>query len=188
MAERATSSDPRAERVRRQIKAAAWSLAHESRIDSISVSDIVKRSGASRPAFYLHFTDRDDAITSAVIDAIGEAVGTGSDHPEKAIGQLMRFVIDNVELYRNLYPSLASQRCARAFRASLRPACQTIVRELRGPKSSLPHITDDVLTSFLLGGLMEILIEWAESPSSRSPDTQAETLLHAFGVLTAGCS
>ncbi|WP_185091071.1 TetR/AcrR family transcriptional regulator [Gordonia oryzae] len=185
MASRSASLDPRAEKARGELKAAAWRLTLDRRVETISVSDIVRLSGVSRPAFYLHFTDRDDAIVAAVVDRLDEAVDVDAG-PQEVIAALMGFVVDNMECYRNLYPSLASQRCAEVFRSRLRPQCEEIVVSLRSGVNGSGSVSADTLTTFLLGGFMEILAAWAASPGAVPPDEQASTLLAGLTQLAEG--
>jgi AcrR family transcriptional regulator len=73
MAGRTHSADPRAERVRSRLRAAAFDLAHERQVDQLTVGDIVARAGVSRQAFYQHFDDRDDAVATAFTVAFAAA-------------------------------------------------------------------------------------------------------------------
>jgi AcrR family transcriptional regulator len=189
MASRSESSDPRAARVREQMKGAALELIHERRIEKISVTDIVERAGVSRQAFYQHFTDRDDAVATAVIDSIAVAARPVKGFHLSTLDRILRlmaYVAENAELYRNLYPGVASQRSAATFRDELRPPCETLAREAHrrlGDKADIPVAA---LTTFLLGGLMEILVSWSAHPTSIPPRDQAGALLTAFTALLPG--
>lgn len=189
MANRSESSDPRAARVREQMKIAALELVHERRIESISVRDIVERADVSRQGFYQHFTDRDDAVAMAVIDSISAAARP----PEGAhlgtldrILRLMAYVAEDDDLYRNMYPGVASQRSAAAFRNELRPLCETLAREAHSRFGDKADIPVAALTTFLLGGLMEILLSWSAHPASFLPQDQARALLTSFSALLPG--
>ena len=78
---RINSVDPRAERVRSRLRAAAFELAQETPVDHITVGDLVTRAEVSRQVFYRHFRDRDDAVAAAITDVFTAAVAqvSGSD-------------------------------------------------------------------------------------------------------------
>lgn len=181
MASRANSTDPRAERVREQMKRAALELIRERRVEDIAVSAIVTRAGVSRPVFYQHFDDRDDAIATALDDEFDAVIDGVGEEPDAVIDALLRYAADNAELYFNLYPSIASQRSAQAFREHLRPVCRAIVAEHTEETDASP----EAMTTFLLGGLMEVLTEWAASRGGGSPAAEVESLLGTFRSMMA---
>lgn len=169
MAARANSTDPRAERVRRQIQDAALQLAYEGPVDGLTVGSIARRASVSRQAFYQHFKDRDDAIGAAVAAAFAAATaGVGAD-PADHILTLFDFVARHRTIYRNIVPSTVSSRAASAFRAELAPAC----REIAERATAGMAVTTAQIERFLIGGFMEVLRSWMEDPNP--PD------LHASG-------
>jgi AcrR family transcriptional regulator len=161
MAARANSTDPRAERVRDQLQDAALQLAHEGPVDGLTVGAIARRASVSRPAFYQHFDDRDDAIGAAVAAAFAAATaGVGND-PADHILALFDFVAQHRTIYRNIVPSTVSSRAAAAFRAELAPAC----REIAEQATTGTTVTTAQIERFLVGGFMEVLRSWMEDPN-----------------------
>jgi len=182
MATRASSSDPRAERVRESIKAAALESVVETRIEDVSVRAIVDRAGVSRPAFYLHFADRDAAVVAALTESFAAAVG--DDRGRGGIEDLMRYATSNVTLYRNLYPGVASQQVAQAFRERLRPLCRDYVRDLRRRLATAGATEEEFVVDFLAGGLMEVIMSWmAGRVTTVSPIHQTRAMLDALDRL-----
>jgi AcrR family transcriptional regulator len=154
---RTGSADPRAARVRDRLRRAAFDLIEERRVERISVSDITQRAEVSRQVFYQHFRDRDDAVAQAVAAFFRELVtddGEAGD-PRAVIHRLCDFAARHAELYRNLYPSAASQQTANAYRDLLHPACVRLVEHLPDPAT---------LADFVLGGIIEVLRPPAEAP------------------------
>jgi AcrR family transcriptional regulator len=158
------SADPRAARVRDRLRRAAFELIEERRVERISVSDITQLAGVSRQVFYQHFRDRDDAVAQAVAASFRELTPADGEDPRAVIHRLCDFSARHADLYRNLYPSAASQQTANAYRDLLHPACVRLVEHL--PNSA-------TLADFVLGGIIEVIRLPAEG--ARGPAT-AESL------------
>ncbi|WP_329048678.1 TetR/AcrR family transcriptional regulator [Amycolatopsis sp. NBC_01488] len=153
---RIDSADPRAARVRDRLRRAAFELIEERRVERISVSDITQRAGVSRQVFYQHFRDRDDAVAQAVAASFRELTpDAGAEDPRAVIHRLCDFAARHADLYRNLYPSAASQQTANAYRDLLHPACVRLVEHLPDPAT---------LADFVLGGIIEVSRLPAEAP------------------------
>lgn len=162
---RTGSADPRAARVRDRLRRAAFELIEERRVERISVSDITQRAGVSRQVFYQHFRDRDDAVAQAVAAAFRELAPDGEpEDPRAVIHRLCDFSARHADLYRNLYPSAASQQTANAYRDLLHPACVRLVEHLPNPAT---------LADFVLGGIIEVIRLPAEAPGG---EVAAESL------------
>ncbi|MGE0220003.1 TetR/AcrR family transcriptional regulator [Mycolicibacterium sp.] len=165
MPERVHSADPRAERVRSQLRTAALALATERRVDEITVADLVARAAVSRQVFYRHFRDRDDAVAAAFTEAFAAAVAVGAGHDARTrITRLFGFAAEHRAMYRNVVPSSVMQRVVAAFRAALQPACETIAAQGMAVVSQIAPLPAESLTRFLVGGFVEVLRSWMEDP------------------------
>ena len=166
MAARTHSVDPRAERVRTRLREAAFALAHERQVDQMTVGDIVARASVSRQAFYQHFTDRDDAVATAFTVAFAAATAdtaVGADAGARIL-RLFDFAAEHRSMYRNIVPSAVTQRVVTAFRAELQPACLQIAEQGMPLVSPVAGLTQESVSRFLVGGFMEVLRSWMESP------------------------
>jgi AcrR family transcriptional regulator len=166
MAARTHSVDPRAERVRTRLREAAFALAHERQVDQMTVGDIVARASVSRQAFYQHFTDRDDAVATAFTVAFAAATAdavVGGDARARIL-RLFDFTAEHRSMYRNIVPSAVTQRVVTAFRAELQPACLQIAEQGMPLVSPVAGLTPESVSRFLVGGFMEVLRSWMESP------------------------
>ncbi len=134
MAARANSIDPRAERVRTRLREAAFALAHERPVDQMTVSDIVARASVSRQVFYQHFTDRDDAVATAFNVAFAAATADIGGDARARVLRLFDFAAEHRSMYRNIVPS------------------------------AVTGLTPESVSRFLVGGFMEVLRSWMESP------------------------
>jgi AcrR family transcriptional regulator len=177
---RTDSADPRAARVRDLLRRAAFELIEERRVEKISVSDITQRAGVSRQVFYQHFRDRDDAVSSAVAASLAAAAAeTAGEQPVALLHRLCDYTAEHAELYRNLYPSAASQQTADAYRALIRPVCARLA-------AGLSRRPADALTDFLVGGIIEVSRQQEENlgVAARANDLRAriDGCLEAVGV------
>jgi AcrR family transcriptional regulator len=166
MAARTHSVDPRAERVRTRLREAAFALAHERQVDQMTVGDIVSRASVSRQVFYQHFTDRDDAVATAFTVAFAAATADtaiGGDARARIL-RVFDFAAEHRSMYRNIVPSAVTQRVVTAFRTELQPACLEIAEQAMPLVSPVAGLTPESVSRFLVGGFMEVLRSWMESP------------------------
>lgn len=166
MAARAHSADPRAERVRALLRDAAFAMAHERPVDEITVGDLVSRAGVSRQVFYQHFTDRDDAVASAVTTAFAEATGSINGDPRSRILGIFNAAAEHRAVYHHVVPSAVTQRVVAAFRAELLPACDEMARAAMPVVGSISGLEPEAVSRFLVGGFGEVLRSWMEDPDS----------------------
>lgn len=169
MPSRTLSADPRAERVRTLLRTAAFDLAHERPVDEITVGDLVARAGVSRQVFYRHFTDRDDAVATAVTVAFAAAVADIQGDARARVTSLFDFAAEHRAAYRNVVPSAVTQRVVMAFRDELLPACEEIAAQGMRVVGPIADVAPDAVSRFLVGGFQEVLRSWMEDPSPEDP-------------------
>ncbi|MEO3759390.1 TetR family transcriptional regulator [Mycobacterium sp. B14F4] len=185
MAARAHSSDPRAERVRARLRAAAFALAHERPVDQLTVGDIVARAEVSRQVFYQHFTDRDDAVAGAVTAAFAAATSTADGDARDRIQELFEFAAEHRSVYRNIVPSAVTQRAVAAFRAELGPLCDEMTAAAMPTVAEIAPVTPEAVTRFLVGGFTEVLWSWMEDPDSSDLSGRVRAALDTVNALLA---
>ncbi|WP_137149138.1 TetR/AcrR family transcriptional regulator [Mycolicibacterium sp. CR10] len=166
MATRTHSVDPRAERVRTKLRDAAFALAHERPVDQLTVGDLVARAGVSRQVFYRHFTDRDDAVSSAFAVAFAAATADLDGDPRSRILRIFELAAEHRTMYRNVVPSAVTQRVVAAFRAELLPACRDMAVRAMPVVGSIAGLEPDAVSRFLVGGFQEVLRSWMEDPDT----------------------
>lgn len=162
--------------MRDRLRQAAFDLIQERRVERISVSDITQRAGVSRQVFYQHFRDRDDAVAGAVAASLQDTALAGDpagDDPVALIHRLCDYTAEHAALYRNLYPSAASQQTADAYRELIRPACTRLAAGLPGRRRHDDTMATNAVANFLIGGLIEVSRLESEHPAT---ETRAEDL------------
>lgn len=183
MAARAHSADPRAERVRTRIREAAFALAHEQPVDRLTVGDIVARAGVSRQVFYQHFTDRDDAVATAVTVSFAAATADIGGDARARVLRLFDFVAEHRAMYRNVVPSTVTQRVVAAFRGELTPACEEMTAAAMPPVSAIAGVGADAVTRFLVGGFTEVLRSWMDDPDATDLADRVQAALDTVNAL-----
>ena len=189
MATRTHSADPRAERVRTLLRDAAFALAHERQVDEITVGDLVTRAGVSRPVFYRHFSDRDDAVSTAFAAAFAAAAADIDGDARARITGLFEFAAEHRAMYRNVVPSAVTQRVVASFRAELLPACEEIAAQGMRVVGAIADVPPESVSRFLVGGFQEVLRSWMEDPEAtdlRGRVTAAIDTVDALLGLPAG--
>lgn len=162
MAARTHSADPRAERIRTKLRDAAFALAHERRVDELTVGDLVARAGVSRQVFYQHFADRDDAIATAFTVAFAAATADIDGDPRTRIMRIFELAAEHRAMYRNVVPSAVTQRVVAAFRAELLPACEQLAARAVPVLGAATGVEPESVSRFLVGGFQEVLRSWME--------------------------
>jgi AcrR family transcriptional regulator len=180
---RTHSVDPRAERVRAQLRDAAFAMAHEQPVDGLTVADLVARAGVSRPVFYRHFRDRDDAVAYALTQAFADAVGQAGDDARGRILRLFAFAADHRAMYRNVVPSTVAAHAIACFRDALHPACEQIAGQGMATLAAIAPLPADAVTRFLVGGFMEVLRSWMEDPDPADLHARVSAALDTVDAL-----
>lgn len=183
MAARAHSADPRAERVRALLRDAAFALAHERAVDGLTVGDVVARAGVSRQVFYQHFTDRDDAVATAVTVAFAAATADIGGDARARILRLFDVVGEHRAVYRNVVSSTVAQRVVAAFRAELTPACEEMAAAAGPAVMAIAGVAPEAVTRFLVGGFTEVLRSWMDDPDATDLGDRVRAALDTVNAL-----
>ncbi|OBK73912.1 TetR/AcrR family transcriptional regulator [Mycobacterium sp. 1164985.4] len=183
MAARAHSADPRAERVRALLRDAAFALAHERAVDGLTVGDVVARAGVSRQVFYQHFTDRDDAVATAVTVAFAAATADIGGDARARILRLFDFVAEHRAVYRHVVSSTVAQRVVAAFRAELTPACEEMASAAMPAVTAIAGVAPEAVIRFLVGGFTEVLRSWMDDPSATDLGDRVRAALDTVNAL-----
>jgi AcrR family transcriptional regulator len=183
MAARTHSADPRAERVRTLLRDAAFAMAHEMRVDEITVGGLVARAAVSRQVFYQHFRDRDDAVATAFVHEFAAATGDIEGDPRSRIMALFAFAAKHRAMYRNVVPSAVTQPVVAAFREALSPACDEIAAQGMPVVGAIAGLEPDAVSRFLVGGFQEVLRSWMEDADATDLPGRVSAALDTVNAL-----
>ncbi|MFV0252509.1 MAG: TetR/AcrR family transcriptional regulator [Beutenbergiaceae bacterium] len=161
-AELRASTDPRAERTRARLFAAATVLCSDD--TTITVSALTNAAGVSRAAFYTHFTDLGDLamhMAQAQFDQIGSVTGTeyGTD-PAAAMRHGTRDLVSHFSANRALYRAVlvlpaegGGNQIARIMSAPTRRLVDVV--------GSIPAgLRPDIAADYLAGATANVMTAW----------------------------
>lgn len=181
------SRDPRVQRTRAALLAAAATLMHQSP-QSFTAERIADEAGVSRSSFYAHFTSPEAAAIEVFREKI-EQVGRdgasglsygsthGLDFARAATAAVVEHVAENQPLYRAVLsmdlPSEAYSAMFADFGATVRAAVLSL--------ESLPHyVQPSTAATYIAGGALAVLRERITSPD---PIDQAPLVEELVGMI-----
>ncbi|MFD7136265.1 TetR/AcrR family transcriptional regulator [Streptomyces sp. NPDC059894] len=178
--------DPRVERTRAALFAAAVRLVSEQGTSSVAVTDLATAAGVSRQLVYTHFEDRDDLLVQAAVD-LAERSLLAYDTPPAAFDRATVLpVAQHFAEHRAFYRALLTGSCAFGMTQAL--------GELLAPagRQAMVNIFDDRLTSsladdlavFVTGGAGAVVNAWLLSEEEvLDPHDLAERLHRLWHIL-----
>lgn len=177
----AENIDPRLHRSRAALIEAIAGLVRERPVEEISITDVSKAAGVTRPTFYQHFEDMPSAVRAAAIDQLAAAYPPvkapsdklTSEQMQKALEDRATSVLEHLWQDREFYHRVLDG----AGNAELFDAFVDIVSDRMMPLT-VQKIADRDLKLMLAGGVMWIVVKWlrAEKGSVR-PRAMARRLV-----------
>jgi len=172
-----TKKDRRVNRTRRALHQALMSLILEKRYDKITVQDIIDRADVGRSTFYAHFLDKDDllvqglAMFSEGLDAHIEATGQTEGETEHVLHSLTFFRHAGMhhELYRAMQKGGGADVIMEAGRQHLTHNIEDHLGEMF-PDGAPAEIPLPVITNFLAGAMLSVLMWWLDASRPYSPE------------------
>jgi AcrR family transcriptional regulator len=162
--------DRRVRKSRRQLRDALVNLILEGGWDEVSVIDVCARADVGRSTFYLHFADKEDLLLSG-FDELHEALNVSGARAAGSfafVAPLLEHAKANTRLMRAVAGRKSGQAVQRRFRDVLNALVGAELAALEVSAALRPR-----LARFLTGGLVELLLDWLESPKSLEPGSLA---------------
>lgn len=190
MPERRESSDARAVRVRSRLTTAVRELLSQTPIHAITVADVLRRAGVSRPSFYRHFTDLDDVALTIFREDIQQVLATTvapglheTQVPPRVLA-LAAFADEHRAVFAHLRGAAVYWQALDEIREALRPPTRDFAALLLSAESPPPSgRRRDLLAALLRGSLIESIRERLEADDRplghgprQSPEAWAEDL------------
>jgi AcrR family transcriptional regulator len=173
------SSDPRAERVRNDLFAAAERMGLQGL--PISVSSLVQQAGVSRSAFYVHFADLADfalRLQQLHFDAIARAAEADlvSD-PRAAMLQSQRDLVSHFAANRDLYRLAFSVAGTTGIGEDTAVAIERALRRHIDLFCSPPAgIRSDLASPYVAGAATNLIAAWLLGTVAADEETLAQHL------------
>lgn len=177
------SRDPRAERVRRDLFAAAERMGRAGA--PVSVSSLAKEAGVSRSAFYVHFADLADfalRLQQQHLDAIARAADADrAADPRSAMLQaqhdLVAHFAANRDLYRLAFTLAGTTGIGEDTAAAIERAIQRHIELFCAPPAGLRA---DLAANYIAGAVTNLISSWLLGAVDADRETLAQ---HLFALL-----
>ena len=173
--------DKRRQRTRDAIQTAFLELLDERGYASITVQDILERSGVGRATFYAQFHGKDDLLEAQVCALCDHALDMGASAPDTPLAQTQRVLENLLERGGSLHALIVgdgSERFADCLRhAIVRRADATVPACPKGPAARMNRsfLLHHIATSFV--GMVRW---WAWNDFSATPVDLARDYLRAI--------
>lgn len=161
--------DPRIERSRQAIRIALLDCMREKDLRKITVAEITRRAGLSRPTFYLHYTSIAEVLVEYLADVLHQANDTFSTNIEKMGGAqagLVSFITffqdvgNHADLFRLVSQIGAENTMREYFYASFVLYLDDYAA--RHHVQILPTVRH-LSASFLVGALVGVIYYWLDA-------------------------
>jgi AcrR family transcriptional regulator len=169
--------DRRVQRTRQALHEALTALILEKRYDKITVQDIIERANVGRSTFYAHFLDKEDLLVKSLAmfsDELNAHLETSEHEGEEAEHMLHSLIFfRHAYLHHHLYKAMLEGGGAdvllEAGRRHLREDIQNHLGELF-PDEASADIPFPVITNFLAGGMLSVLMGWLDDGRPFPPE------------------
>ena len=179
--------DKREQKSRGAIFLAMASLLKEKDFESISVTDLLERSGVSRSTFYAHFRKKEDVIKELCDELFHHVLSpdlkkeSGHDFSHHSVFEyrhiLTHFLFhiqEDADLIHGIASSSASSMFHQALKEKLSPIMDACVKSRTLYKEG---IDPSIQTRVFMDIFISILDHWIEDGCASSPDEVAEVFV-----------
>ena len=174
----AKKTDRRVQRTRKLIQEALVSLILEKRYDKITVQEIIDRANVGRSTFYAHFQDKEDLLASNFANYSahwdGQQEESGHAVPEQSphiLHSLEFFLHANeaYEFHQAMFEGGGAEVMIETGRQHMMADVQNHLHEIFGEDEKLA-IPLPVITNFLAGGLLSVMVWWLKEKRPYPPE------------------
>ena len=166
--------DRRVQRTRQLLRNALVSLILEKGYQKITVQDIIDRANVGRSTFYSHFHDKQDLLFSGFDELAHDlnrhmrAQETGEEDQEHLLHSLEFFIHadNNKELYMAMTESGGGELLMEIARQHMQDHIEAHLKQLPSIGDEIPL---PVITNFLAGSLLTMIIWWLEQKMPYGP-------------------
>ena len=170
--------DRRVERTRKLIQEALVSLILEKRYDKITVQEIIDRANVGRSTFYAHFQDKEDLLASNFANYTAQW-DEPQDEPEHAPGNESPHILHSLEFFLHaneayefhqaMFEGGGAEVMIETGRQHMMADVQNHLMQMLGEDEKLA-IPLPVITNFLAGGLLSVMVWWLKEKRPYRPE------------------
>ena len=171
-------TDRRVERTRKLIQEALVSLILEKRYDKITVQEIIDRANVGRSTFYAHFQDKEDLLASnfanytAQWDTNPDETGHAANEESPHVLHSLEFFLhanEAYEFHQAMFDGGGAEVMIETGRRHMMTGIQNHLLEMLNEDEEL-DIPLPVITNFLAGGLLSVMVWWLKEKRPYSPE------------------
>lgn len=181
-----TSTDPRAERSREALFAAAIELVTRAATSDVSLAALAIESGLTRQTIYLHFADRDAVLIAAAVNLLSRELVEPARTRKEVVAALD--LAEHFSRHRTFYAAMLSGSCVaelnRELLAVFLPVNEQLAITLAGSHGAERNRD---LALYLTGGTEKLVMTWMLSDDPE-PAEQFAARLTAVVEALAGAS
>lgn len=172
----------RKQRTRDQLKQAAITLILEKGFDEVSVQDITDYADLGRGTFYVHFTDKEDIVWTAVREGFDE-LDTQVLRPYYTTERTPRLEyliwlrkFEYAAQHRALFMVMLGGKGASWMTDRIVDYMVAIVTENVRDGICFPHVKTDpeIYAQVVMGGLVRLIQWWLKTPNDYTPKQMAD--------------
>lgn len=169
--------DRRVQRTRQALHQALMALILEKRYDKITVQEIIDRANVGRSTFYAHFLDKEDLLVQG-FQLFSEDLSAhivSSEHAGEEAGHVLHSLIffRHADLHHELYKAMLNgggdEVLMETARRHLTEGIEAHLQEMVPAGQRLP-VPLPVVTNFLAGAMLSVLVWWLEAERPYSPE------------------
>ena len=170
--------DRRVERTRKLIQEALVSLILEKRYDKITVQEIIDKANVGRSTFYAHFQDKEDLLASNFANYTAQW-DEPQDEPEHAPGNESPHILHSLEFFLHaneayefhqaMFEGGGAEVMIETGRQHMMADVQNHLMQMLGEDEKLA-IPLPVITNFLAGGLLSVMVWWLKEKRPYPPE------------------
>lgn len=158
------------------LKNALTEMLQTQNISNISIRELCEKSGINRSTFYKYYGSQFDLLSEIerdLLQDIEESLSNGNAKNPKGLGDLLRYLENNLDLVRLLLNSNVDPKFPEKLFSM--PQIQSRIKEL---------LPDDIspeeyayVSNFLIFGAYQMVLMWINKEQRESPDYLAELII-----------
>jgi AcrR family transcriptional regulator len=186
--------DPRVERTREALFAAAIQLVENRDVSEISIKDLAETAGVSRQAIYAHFPDRDHLLADTAVRRMSKSIAEAQDGttylPEdgsapRTLVALISHLMEQSTFYRRIFTGPTSALAIAELSRQNHSHFERLMDLPAVPprKGGARDVAEPDLIEFLAGGSTALTVRWIIDPPSDLPEVLANRLWSVWMTL-----
>jgi AcrR family transcriptional regulator len=161
-------------RSRAALRQALLSLIKEKAFEQISVREIALRAGVTFPTFYRQFATKEALLSEIATDELSQMASLMSSHIDQRNVEISaRAICEYVEERRPLWTALLTTSAAAVMREEFIKLTCNLVEDRKRINPELPA---DMIASFVVSSMFEILGWWLRQPEGYPIELAAQYL------------